>query len=495
MKAITKIFIPLIILFVAIWGCESDQITGESTYNGQAFMRFYLITNSNDEPIDDGVIEIGVLPEEEYTHKSLKPLKIPVTLTYPNIDNEITAEFSQNLSGEFNGYSINPSSLSFNKDKLIDTITISFTERWDAEDINKISLELTNCSDNSVSLGQLNDYNKNNILDITLGEVLTTCTFSSNRIEITGEAGEQVEFEVLFDNGFLPEEIENMELFNEIKGFEYTLDRISEEGNNESITYVMTLSDDIQNDEVSYTTTISLNETSEYSPTGNTILQIIKPLNIARDKAIYTSANFYDLSNPYYRTYGENWMWSSSNEACGWKAFNAFTYPVVVEKDDDNAILYSDNGTEDESDDIYHHAFRIGFNSNLTGRTTNAFNLKRWFNNESTNSDVSPGFNVPEALEFYPKDGISETEGTVLVIPQIITVSSQEGNSHNISISGEGTYEEISSGLFEITLEFRATNEELFGGTQVSYYKIYNSNSYGGDPDPLTDGCIEAVDL
>ena len=188
-------------------------------------------------------------------------------------------------------------------------------------------------------------------------------------------------------------------------------------------------------------------------------------------------------------------MWDSGDEVCEWQAFNAFTYPVIVDKDDDNAVLYSDNGTEDDSDDIYHHAFRIGFNSNNIGRTTNSFNLKRWFNNESTNADVSPGFNIPEALEFYPKDGVSETEGTVLVIPQIITVSSKEGVSHNISISGEGTYQEISAGLFEITLEFKATNEEVFGGTQVSYYRIYNNNSYGGNPEPIDYGCVEPVDL
>lgn len=495
MKVIIKIFLPLLILFAIFPGCDSDQIIGESTYNGKAYLRFYLLTDSNGEVLDDGTVQIGKSPVEEYTHNSIKALNIPVALTYTNFQDTITAQYNNTVSGDFDGYNISPSALSFSPDKLIDTITVSFSERWNTEESTIIHLELTECNDTSITIGQLNEYIQNDKLSITLGSISTTTSFSTNRLEIDGESGEQIEFEVLFDNGFLPEEIENLDLFSEVKGFDYTLEKVIDEDNTESITYIMTLTDDIQNDEVSYTTTLSLNKSSEYTPTGNTILQIVKPLNIARDKAVYTSSNFYDLNNPYYKTYGENWMWSANDNTCKWQAFNAYTFPVVVDKDDDNAILYSDNGTEDENDDIYHHAFKIGFNTLKVSNTINSFNLKRWFNNESVKSDLSPGFNITEALEFYPEDGISETQGTVLVIPQIITISSLEGTSHNISISGEGTYEEISSGLFELSFELRATNEELFGGTQVSYYKLYNNNSYGGDPEPIDYGCIEPIDL
>ncbi|MCW3786564.1 hypothetical protein [Plebeiibacterium sediminum] len=496
MKAITKILIPLILLLAIVWGCESEQIIGETIYDGPSFLRFYLITNSNDEPIGEDELEIGKEPTEELVYQSLKPLKIPVSLTYPKLNKDVHVKFSTNINGDYNQFTITPTEeLNFNSSNLLDTITISFHERWNTSINHSIEFELTECDDNTVSLGQLNDYIKNKTLSVTLGKVVTTSSFSTNRVEINGEAGEQIEFEVLFNNGFLPQEIEALDLFSEIKGFEYTLERIIEDDNNESIKYIMTITNDIQNDEVTYTTTLALNDGTVYEPTGNTILQIVKPLNIARDKAVFTSANFYDLSNPYYKTYGENWFWSSSDNICKWKAFNAYTFPVVVEKDDDNAILYSDNGTEDESDDIYHHAFRIGFRDINDNRTTNSFSLKNWFNNESTSPELSPGLNIPEALEFYPKDGVSETEGAVLVIPQIITISNREGISHNISISGEGTYQEISPGLFEISLEFKATNEELFDGTRVSYYKIYNSRSYGGDPDPIDNGCIEPIDL
>lgn len=495
MKVITKIFIPVIALFTIIAGCDSNEIISESVYDGTAFLRFYLLTDSNGDPIDNGTAELGKIATEEYTHNSIKILHIPVAMTNPNIKDVVTTEYNKTVSGNFDGYSIKPSTLTFNPDKVIDTITLSFTERWNPEENIKLNFELTECSDPTVSIGQLNDYDKNDKLSITLGSINTTISFSTNRLEIKGKAGEQIEFKVLFNNGFIADEIDDLDLFNEIKGFAYTLDKVVEEDQNEYITYIMTVTEDIQIDHVSYTSTLSLKESSLYAPTGTTILQVVKPLNIPRDVAVNTAFNFYDLDDPYYRTYGENWIWSTGNDACRWQAFNAYTYPVVVDKDDDNAILYSDNGTDDESDDIYHHAFRIGFNSNLAGKTTNSFNLKRWFNNQATDAGSSPGLNITEALEFYPKDGTSETEGMVLVIPQIITVSSKEGISHNIAISGEGSYQEISAGLFEISLEFKATNDELFGGTQVSYYKIYNNNSYGGDPDAIDYGCIDAIDL
>jgi hypothetical protein len=173
-----------------------------------------------------------------------------------------------------------------------------------------------------------------------------------------------------------------------------------------------------------------------------------------------------------------------------------FAYPVVVNSDNENAILYDDMGTTDTSDDTYHHAFKIGFNAfaNPTS-TTNSFNLKRWFNGESISSVNSPGFNIPTAIEFFPENGNSLTNGRALIIPQFLTIAGRNGNSYNIAISGEGTYSEISTGLFEIALELRATNDDLFGGTVTSEYRLYSNNSYT-EPDPLTtNNCITETDL
>ena len=138
----------------------------------------------------------------------------------------------------------------------------------------------------------------------------------------------------------------------------------------------------------------------------------------------------------------------------------------------------------------------IGFNAfaNPTS-TTNSFNLKRWFNGESISSVNSPGFNIPTAIEFFPENGNSLTNGRALIIPQFLTIAGRNGNSYNIAISGEGTYSEISTGLFEIALELRATNDDLFGGTVTSEYRLYSNNSYT-EPDPLTtNNCITETDL
>ena len=174
-------------------------------------------------------------------------------------------------------------------------------------------------------------------------------------------------------------------------------------------------------------------------------------------------------------------------------------HPVVVGKDHPNAILYDDMGTLDPADDIYHHAFRIGFNSPNAGRTTNSLNLKRWFENEYTDEDESPGFNIPQALEFYPdNNGTSATSGVVKVVSQDLLISGKQGDgslvAYTLYIEGEGEYMEIRDGVFEITLELRVTNMELFGGTRLAKYKIFNTSDYD-DPIDLTEGCFQPMEL
>jgi hypothetical protein len=177
-----------------------------------------------------------------------------------------------------------------------------------------------------------------------------------------------------------------------------------------------------------------------------------------------------------------------------WQAFSAFTYPDVVTKDNPNAILYSDKGTTNTNDDVYHDAFKIGFNVASGSNTVNSFNLKRWFTNPSSAAANSPGFNIPAALEFFPENGNSKTNGSVLVIPQDITIAGTNGNSYSIAIEGEGTYKEISTGLFEITFDLKLTNDKLFGGTVIGKYKIYNKNSFPTVP-LLNEPCRTAIDL
>ena len=179
---------------------------------------------------------------------------------------------------------------------------------------------------------------------------------------------------------------------------------------------------------------------------------------------------------------------------CDWTKFNTFTYPVEVPKEHPSAVLFDDQGTADTSDDVYHHAFRVGFNSPNLGRTTNSFNLKRLFENEYGDADKSPGFNIPQALEFYPEDGTSTTKGTVRIIPQDIILSNKTDKAYTIFLEGEGTYEEVSPGIFLLKFGMKLSNNELFGGTIEVPQVMYNtSNDF--DLENLTEDCYQQIDL
>ena len=50
---------------------------------------------------------------------------------------------------------------------------------------------------------------------------------------------------------------------------------------------------------------LTLINTPNYIATGNTILQIVKPIKSPRDVKANPASKFYDLSNQFYLTYGE----------------------------------------------------------------------------------------------------------------------------------------------------------------------------------------------
>ncbi|EJG02692.1 hypothetical protein, partial [Flavobacterium sp. F52] len=62
------------------------------------------------------------------------------------------------------------------------------------------------------------------------------------------------------------------------------------------------------------------------------------------------------------------------------------------------------------------------------------------------------------------------------------------------AISGEGTYKEISNGLYEISFELKLTNDKLFGGTVSTQYRMYNNRTYP-KPNALSIPCPKEVTL
>ena len=485
-----KILSLLVAAAALLSSCSKDDYRLDSTVD--PFVRFNFLTTSAGVPLEYPAVSTSTVPLSSYENKSVKTLKIPVALTHTNLKSAVSASFSAVSSSNDNeSFTVNPvNELVFQGTKLTDTIFVSFNKRWTEN--QSITLKLETISDPNIHIGNLNTTYPNNSFKIDLGTIATNYTFPVNRIVIKGEAGETVDFKVNFPNGFFPSEIDNLEIFKFLDGFNYSLSHDPYGDNRSSITYHLTLLENIQNDDVYYESSISLVNTGNYTATGNTILQIVKPIKSTRDVNANPASKFYDLSNQFYLTYGETWFDKSGT--CAWQAYNAFTFPVVVTKDHENAILYSDKGTTNPNDDVYHDAFRSGFNVASGTNTTNSFNLKRWFSNESTTAANSPGFNITSALEFFPANGNNKTEGNVLVIPQYITITGTNKNSHSIAISGSGTYKEISSGLFEITFELKLMNEELFGGTVTAQYRMYNNKTYP-KPAALSIECPKEVAL
>lgn len=320
---------------------------------------------------------------------------------------------------------------------------------------------------------------------------------SPNQVEVLGEQDEKIQFSVLFPEGFLMEEIEGVELFHELNAdFEYELTQLEVEAGATQVDYELTLVNNIQVDSKEFMLELELIDIPNYTHFGNKKFTVIKPKTNNSDNSLNVAGHFYDLSNPNYRTFGFNWVYRANDEACAWWKFSQFTYPVEVAADHPNAVL-DDKGTSDTSDDKYYHAFRIGFDSPNEGRTTNSFNFKGWFDDEYTDEDLSPGFNIIEAIEFYPKDGTSETEGDVVVIEQDLVIASRNDQTqYTFHMTGSGTYNIRPDGNFEIILTVTLNNEELFGGDRTGQYEIYNFEIDSSDkPEDSSEYCIEVTAL
>jgi len=489
MNHTTKIITALCLIVILFSSCSKDDYRLDSQ-DIDPFIRFNFMT-LNGVPLEYPRMSTTIIPSSEYENKSVKILKVPVTLTALDLKNPVKATFSASTSGSLDTFTVEPASeLLFQGNKLSDTIYLSFDKRW--KDKQSITLKLESTSDPDIHIGNLNTAAPNNIFTINLGEVVTPYTFPVNSFLIKGEVGEKIDFKVNFPNGFVPEEIEQTSPFKFVNGFEYSLTHDDYGDNRSSITYHMTVLEDIQNDDARYETKLTLESSTNYIATGNTILTIAKPIKIPRDVQAYPASKFTDPTNAFYLTYGEHWF--NNNGTCSWQTFNALTFPVIVTKDDPNAILYSDKGTTNPNDDVYHDAFKIGFNVATGTNTVNSFGLKRWFSNESNSASVSPGFNITSALEFFPANGNSKTGGTVLVIPQNITIGKDKDNTYQIAISGDGTYKEISNGLYEISFELKLTNDKLFGGTVSTQYRMYNNRTYP-KPAALSIPCPKEVTL
>lgn len=494
MKATKYLF--FIVIASLLWQCDSDDNRTFTNASGQ-FVRFNLQLDRNNQPIEYPTIEPGIPAVSLFNKQDVNTIKIPVALTSQPLADVVTINYEA-ISNGINNIQITPSTLTFQGTQLIDTLFVSFNERWDPAITPSLRLTLTDSSNPAINIGMPNNEQPLNELLINFADFELNYGISSNsRVDIVGTNSETHDITISFPNGYIASEVSGINLLQETQSnFNYTLDQLPLT-ESRAITYRLTIDQDFTDNDLLYKTSFALSNIPGYILDGNPSVSLIRDPITPRDLSLTIARSFWDTPSAFDRTFAVTWFDDNFNGICEWEDSNAFVVPVIVPQDDPNAVLGNDMGTPDPSDDIYHHAFRIGFVSSNSNVTTNPFNLKRWFTNEGSNASTSPGFNIEQALEFYPDNGTSATSGTVQVIEQTLQIGTTATNgsiTEFITISGSGTYTEISPGIFDIDLTFNATNNRLFGGTRTSRNHLYNTNSFT-DPPLLTEPCFTPVAL
>lgn len=481
MKAIKKILFA--ITLITLFACSSDD--GETTPIAveNPFVRFSLKTNSNGTPYEaPDIADAGQLELTEYTHEKLTKLKIPVILSSETLTETVTVDFDyQSLtdSNVADYVQISPANkqLSFTGNQLSDTIYVSLNEPI-MGDTESLKFTLTHVSDSNIHLGYDRTTDPLDEITIHFSEGEFTYEFDTTYEEITGEAGTTVDFKVLFPDGYIVSQIEGQQLFSQPDDFAYTLSQ--DVSQDDEVTYTFTLNENLST-ETGHDLFFSLFELDGYTRQSPNIMQINIPADVDREGT--PADSWFDLSQSYYRIYGERWRPDSSGE-CEWGSWFAFPTPVEVEV----------NSEFDANGDGYHD-FKIGFISPNAPIGANIFDMKRIFDGENNSS---PGLNLEQALEFFPENGNSSTQGTVKVVSQIVVLNAYpSGNSYNIPISGEGTYQLVDEddNIYEIQMNITYDLTEINGTTQTETYYMYNNYSNYQEPDAIAASCNEAVSI
>lgn len=492
---IIKIYIAL--LFIALTACEDDP---RPIYNDDVlgeFVRFAVQLDKNNGFVD-GVIEPTHEFVDRYKHGKFSSISIPVAISSSGINSEISVDYTVERFGDFEDFEVSPSQLTFNSEKLYDTIQVDFTSRWDTLVRDSIVLQLTKTSDPALSIGYPFGEFANKTFSILLETIVLPYTIPTpNNFALNGKQGESISFTVEFTNGLIASDLENIEiLLEENSDFKYTLTHDPVKTGDTEVNYTLTILEELDNDLKYYSCEFSLAEIEGYDKFGNTSIKFEKfPTNLA-DNKLNTARHFYDVAYDAFNRLYTLFYIDRFKTGCNWYESSQFVVPVSVSRDHPNAVLHEDGN--------YYHAFQIGFKPTNPGRTTNSFGLKSWFDNEYTDEDKSPGFNIKKALEFYPKDGTSATEGTVSVIKQDLLIAARgTENQYTISIAGEGTYhyeansyQTFMDSIFILDMVLEVTHEALLGGTIKMPYKFMNRNPEKEErPTSTFDTCHYPVKL
>ena len=101
-------------LIISLLSCTKDD--AEANFDLQPHVRFNFLVNSNNEPLEFPSVNGGLVPKNTYTNKSVKQLKIPVTLSALKLQNPVTVTYSVTTNGNSNIYSVDKSNIEFEID-------------------------------------------------------------------------------------------------------------------------------------------------------------------------------------------------------------------------------------------------------------------------------------------------------------------------------------------------------------------------------------------
>jgi hypothetical protein len=90
-------FISILSIVITTVSCSKDDYKLDSNYD--SFVRFNFLVTSNNVPLEYPTINTGLIPVNTYENKSVKVLKVPVTLTSTTLKSPVTVNFSSTTSG------------------------------------------------------------------------------------------------------------------------------------------------------------------------------------------------------------------------------------------------------------------------------------------------------------------------------------------------------------------------------------------------------------
>lgn len=482
------VFITLLFLLSTL-GCSIDSFDPTENYN---FVRFSLLVNSNGQIITKPNSSTNIKESDTYTHRSLSKVTIPVLLSTKPLDKAVTLKFDVSNSGNFTDYSITPQNnqLTFQPGQLKDSIVITFNGRWPVQNAGSININLLSIDDPSLSIGWSRQLKRMDKITINLGDLSkTNYYFDKNTYSIEGRINEELDIPLLFSQ---PISKKDLGTFNFISPAFVPISACEGEGG--TFQYSLTPQPFIDGAQVIVYKLKILERTSlpsklqlklntglsDFVALGITTTDISKPLvdNRTGDPA----ANWYDVADGLYRHYGEAWYKDPTTGACRWSTFNTFVKPVVVAA---NSPFNNGKGF---------HKYRIAYLSNNQPIGTNPFDLRRFYNG----ADVkSPGYNIPEALDFFPNP-TNPNKGSVSVVAQtLVFIRTADNKTINIPMCGSGdyVYDPIIK-QWKMYLEIHC-DETSIGGSKdaVKPMYIYSNNLNGKDPENLTIPCPLRINI